>query len=49
MVSFDDFTKLEMKVGKVLEVNDHPQANKLYVLKVDIGEKEIHQSARGDE
>jgi len=28
---------LDLKVGKVLEVEDHPNADKLYVLKVDIG------------
>ena len=39
MVSFEDFKKLEIKVGKVLEVNDHPNADKLYIVKVDTGEK----------
>lgn len=39
MITFEDFKKLEIKVGKVLEVNDHPNADKLYVLKVDIGEE----------
>ncbi len=41
MVSFDDFSKLELRTGKVLQVEDHPNADKLYVLKVDIGEKTI--------
>ncbi|MCM8823471.1 MAG: hypothetical protein NC822_02205 [Candidatus Omnitrophica bacterium] len=41
MVTYDEFTKLDLRVGKILEVNEHPNANKLYVLKVDIGEKLI--------
>ncbi|HDN86302.1 MAG: hypothetical protein DRP68_07285 [Candidatus Omnitrophota bacterium] len=41
MVRFEDFSKLELKVGKILEVRDHPNADKLYLLKVDIGEKII--------
>lgn len=41
MVTFDDFSKLDLRVGKVLEVNPHPDAEKLYLLKVDVGEKII--------
>ncbi|MCM8773363.1 MAG: hypothetical protein NC820_01330 [Candidatus Omnitrophica bacterium] len=41
MITYDEFTKLDLRVGKILEVNEHPNANKLYVLKVDIGEKLI--------
>ncbi|MFH1519797.1 MAG: hypothetical protein ABIE75_04405 [Candidatus Omnitrophota bacterium] len=39
MVSFDDFSKLDLKAGKILEVNIHPDAAKLYLLKVDLGDK----------
>jgi methionyl-tRNA synthetase len=39
-ISYDDFAKLELKVGKILEVSAHPKADKLLVLKVDLGEKE---------
>jgi len=45
MVNFDDFSKLELKVGKILEVNPHPDAEKLYLLQVDIGEKVIQMVA----
>jgi len=41
MVSFDDFSRLKLKIGKIIEINNHPDAEKLYVLKVDIGEKMI--------
>jgi len=39
MATFEDFSKLELKVGKILEVTVHPNADKLYVIKVDLGEK----------
>lgn len=38
-IKFNDFKNIELKVGKVLEVNDHPNADKLYIIKVDTGEK----------
>jgi methionyl-tRNA synthetase len=41
MATFDDFSKLELRVGRILEANDHPNADRLYVLKVDLGEKQI--------
>ncbi len=40
MVSFDEFKKLSIKVAKVKEVKDHPNADKLYVIKVDIAGEE---------
>ena len=36
-VTIDDFRKLELRVGKVLSVKDHPKADRLYVLEVDLG------------
>ena len=36
-VSYDDFKKLEIRVAKVLSVENHPNADKLYVLKIDLG------------
>lgn len=38
MIKIDDFRKLEMKIGKILEVKDHPNADKLYVVTVDLGD-----------
>jgi len=41
MITFEDFKKVEMRVGKVLEVKDFPEAKKpSYKLKIDFG-KEI--------
>lgn len=37
-ITIDDFDKLDLVVGKVLEAKDHPDADKLLVFTVDIGE-----------
>src|SRR5205809_7953987 len=37
LVEFDDFAKLDLRVARVLECRDHPNADKLLVLKVDLG------------
>lgn len=36
-ISIEDFMKLDLRVGKIIEVLDHPKADKLYVLRVDLG------------
>lgn len=36
-ITIDDFKKLQFRVGKVLEVQMHPKADRLYVMKVDLG------------
>ncbi len=36
-VLFDDFKRLDIRVGKIIEVQEHPDADKLYVMDVDIG------------
>jgi methionyl-tRNA synthetase len=37
VVSFKDWQKLDFRVGKILEVKNHPNAEKLYLLEVDLG------------
>ena len=39
MVTFEEFKKLEIKVAKIKEVRDHPNADKLYVMIIDLGDK----------
>ncbi|MEK7376942.1 MAG: hypothetical protein AABZ57_07275 [Candidatus Margulisiibacteriota bacterium] len=43
MPTIDDFRKFEFKIAKIVEVEDHPNADKLYVIKIDAGgtEKQI--------
>lgn len=37
MATIEDFKKIELKVAQIKEVLDHPNADKLYVIKVDTG------------
>jgi len=38
-IAFDDFCKIRMRVGKIVEADDHPNADKLVVLQVDLGDE----------
>jgi len=40
MVSLEEFKKFDIRIAKVLEVKDHPNADKLFVFKIDTGEKQ---------
>ena len=40
MISIADFQKIELVAGKVKQAEPHPNADKLVVLKVDLGEAE---------
>ena len=46
-VTIDDFRKLEFKTGKVLECAPHSNADKLFVMKVDLGGGETRQIVSG--
>ncbi len=39
MITIEDFVKVELKTGKVLEAQRVEKSNKLIVMKVDIGEE----------
>ena len=39
MVTFEEFKKLEIKVARIKEVANHPNADKLYVITIDLGDK----------
>lgn len=43
----EGFSKLNLKVGKILEVKQHPEAEKLYIEKIDVGEEEPRQIISG--
>ena len=45
-ISWDDFEKVDMRAGTIIEVNDFPKARKpAYKLKVDFGELGIKNSS----
>jgi len=37
-IAFDDFCKVQLRVGRIVEAADHPNADKLLVLQVDLGD-----------
>ena len=37
LIQFDDFAKMDLRIGTILEAEKMPKANKLLVLKVDTG------------
>lgn len=37
-ITYDDFAKIELRVAKVLEARPHPNADKLLLLQVDLGD-----------
>ena len=42
-LTFAEFKKMDLRIAKIKEVQDHPQADKLYIVKIDIGgaEKQV--------
>lgn len=45
--SFSAFRKLDIRVGRILTAEDHPDAEKLFLLSVDIGEDRPRQIVAG--
>jgi len=37
MATIDDFRKLELRIAQIKEANDHPNADKLIILTLDLG------------
>ncbi len=48
-ISFDEFTKVDLRIARVLEACEHPNADKLLVLKIDLGteQRQICAGIRG--
>ncbi|MGC8663018.1 MAG: methionine--tRNA ligase [Thermoplasmata archaeon] len=38
--TFDEWNKLDIRVAKILEVKDHPNADRLYLIKISLGNEE---------
>ena len=45
-ITIDEFSKIKLVVGKIIDVKDHPNADRLYILKVDLG-NEVRQIVSG--
>ena len=48
-ISYDDFSKLDLRVATVLSAREHPNADKLLLLEIDVGDrqKQIVAGIRG--
>ncbi|MEI7835831.1 MAG: hypothetical protein WCK05_05400 [Planctomycetota bacterium] len=40
VITYDDFAKLDLRIARVLEASQHPNADRLIVLKVDVAGQE---------
>ena len=46
IITFEDFTKIDLRVGTIIEVNDFPEArNPAYQLTIDFGDLGIKKSS----
>ena len=46
MISFEDFSKIDLRVGTIIEVNDFPEAHKpAYQLSIDFGDLGIKKTS----
>jgi methionyl-tRNA synthetase len=39
-IAYDDFAKVELRVARVLEARPHPNADKLMLLQIDVGDEQ---------
>lgn len=46
-IQYDDFARVELRVGRVVEARPHPNADKLLLLQVDLGEETPRQVVAG--
>jgi methionyl-tRNA synthetase len=48
-ISYDDFSKLDLRVASVVSAREHPNADKLLLLEIDVGDrqKQIVAGIRG--
>lgn len=37
MITYDDFKKLDLRIAQIVAAEAHPNADKLYVIKLDVG------------
>jgi methionyl-tRNA synthetase len=47
LLTFEEFKRMDLRIAKVLSVEEHTNANKLYVIKADIGNGEVRQIVAG--
>lgn len=40
-VAYEDFAKLEIRVGKIVDVKRHANADKLYIVQIEVGSRTL--------
>ncbi|MGF1807167.1 tRNA-binding protein [Aliivibrio sifiae] len=40
-IAYGDFAKLDIRVGKITQVKRHDNADKLYIVQIDVGEQSL--------
>jgi len=46
-ISIDDFRKIDIRIARIKSVDPHPNADKLYVIKLDVGPEGERQTCAG--
>ncbi len=46
-ISYEDFAKLDIRVGTIKQAAPHPNADKLIILKIDEGKESLRQLVAG--
>jgi methionyl-tRNA synthetase len=39
-ISFEEWKKIDLRIAKIIDVKDHPNADRLYIIKVSLGNEE---------
>jgi len=47
IVSFEDFSKMDLRIGKIIKVESVPQSRNLIKLLIDVGDGELRQAVAG--
>lgn len=37
MITYDDFAKIDLRIARILEAREHPNADRLLVMRIDLG------------
>lgn len=46
-ISFEDFKKVDIRVARIKSVDPHPNADRLYIIKLDVGPEGEKQTCAG--
>lgn len=47
MINFEEFSKIEVRIGKIVEAERVPETDKLIRMQVDLGEESLRQIVSG--